>query len=172
MIEIRPAAVADAEELTALYQANWDFLSPFEPDRDANFLTVEGQRDRLATAELQAGLGSSYRCVIVEDGAIVGMISLSAIERGPAQSAHLGYWVARAANGRGVASRAVELMLQHAFGPLALHRVQAGTLLDNLASQRVLSRNGFELIGVARSYLKIAGSWQDHILFQKFGPVP
>jgi hypothetical protein len=30
----------------------------------------------------------------------------------------------------------------------------------------VLERNGFVRIGVAPSYLKIAGRWQDHVLFQ------
>ncbi|GII90731.1 GNAT family N-acetyltransferase [Sinosporangium siamense] len=42
-----------------------------------------------------------------------------------------------------------------AFGELDLHRLQAETLLHNTASQ----------YGMAPSYLKIAGSWQDHILF-------
>jgi ribosomal-protein-alanine N-acetyltransferase len=47
-----------------------------------------------------------------------------------------------------------------------LHRLQAGTLLHNAASQTVLRRNGFTPIGVAPRYLRIAGRWQDHLLFQ------
>jgi len=35
-----------------------------------------------------------------------------------------------------------------------------------VASQRVLTGNGFERIGIAPKYLRIAGEWQDHILFQ------
>ena len=57
--------------------------------------------------------------------------------------------------------------VRQAFGPLGLHRVEAGTLVDNGASQRVLEKNGFERIGVAPSYLRIAGAWRDHILFQR-----
>jgi ribosomal-protein-alanine N-acetyltransferase len=75
--------------------------------------------------------------------------------------------VAQAMNGKGHASRAVVLMLDVAFGELGLHRVQAATLLHNAGSQRVLERAGFTRIGVAPSYLHIAGSWQDHILFQR-----
>src|SRR6476646_10044040 len=44
---------------------------------------------------------------------------------------------------------------------------EAGTLVDNVASQRVLEKNGFERIGLARAYLRIAGAWRDHILFQR-----
>jgi [ribosomal protein S5]-alanine N-acetyltransferase len=40
-------------------------------------------------------------------------------------------------------------------------------LLDNLASQRVLDKNGFERIGIARRYLRIDNCWQDHILFER-----
>jgi ribosomal-protein-alanine N-acetyltransferase len=31
----------------------------------------------------------------------------------------------------------------------------------------VLEKNGFERIGLARRYLKIAGEWRDHFLFQR-----
>jgi ribosomal-protein-alanine N-acetyltransferase len=48
-----------------------------------------------------------------------------------------------------------------------MHRLEAGTLVDNVASQRVLEKNGFERIGLARAYLRIAGAWRDHILFQR-----
>lgn len=58
-------------------------------------------------------------------------------------------------------------ILNVAFDELGLHRVQAETLVYNAASQAVLSRNGFDWIGMAPEYLKIAGRWQDHILFQR-----
>ena len=63
-------------------------------------------------------------------------------------------------------------MVQLAFGELRLHRVKAGTLLHNVGSQRVLERNGFVRFGVAPSYLKIAGRWQDHALYQLLNPGP
>ena len=45
--------------------------------------------------------------------------------------------------------------------------VEAGTLVDNHASQRVLEKNGFERFGLARKLLKINGEWRDHILFER-----
>jgi ribosomal-protein-alanine N-acetyltransferase len=87
--------------------------------------------------------------------------------RGPLQSANVGYWVDHARNGRGLATAAVADAVAFAFEDAGLHRVEAGTLLDNVASQRVLEKNGFERIGVARRYLLIAGDWRDHVLFQR-----
>lgn len=49
---------------------------------------------------------------------------------------------------------------------LRLHRLEASTLLHNIGSQRVLEKAGFERIGMAPKYLRIAGEWQDHALFQ------
>lgn len=167
MIQIRPVRVSDAIPLAEAYRANREFLAPYEPVRQERYYTPEFQRELIELALAEARDGTGYRCVIEHEGDIVGMISLSTIVRGPAQSASLGYWVAEAVNGRGFATEAVRQMLALAFGELGLHRVEAGTLPHNLASQRVLSRNGFERIGLARAYLHIAGSWQDHILFQR-----
>jgi ribosomal-protein-alanine N-acetyltransferase len=50
---------------------------------------------------------------------------------------------------------------------LGLHRLQAPVRIDNPACQRVLQKNGFEPIGLARSLLRIGGAWRDHILFQR-----
>jgi [ribosomal protein S5]-alanine N-acetyltransferase len=172
MIRIRLASLDDAAALSSLYQANWPHLAPFEPVRDDDFLTVEGQRKRMAEAVAGHQAGTGYRYVILEDDTIVGMISLVPIERGPLQSANLGYWLDQAATGRGIATQAAALVMEIAFGELGLHRLQAGTLLDNYRSQRVLERSGFEKIGVARKLLFIAGKWQDHLLFQRLADDP
>jgi ribosomal-protein-alanine N-acetyltransferase len=69
--------------------------------------------------------------------------------------------------GRGLATQAVAAAVEHAFTTLGLHRVEAATLLANPPSQGVLVRNGFEEFGMAPRYLKIAGAWHDHRIFQR-----
>lgn len=59
----------------------------------------------------------------------------------------------------------VRSALPHAFGPLRLHRVEAGTLVHNGASRRVLENCGFQPIGISRRHLRIAGEWQDHRIY-------
>ena len=48
-----------------------------------------------------------------------------------------------------------------------LHRVEAGTLVHNESSQRVLEACGFEYYGTAPKFLFINGAWQDHRLYQR-----
>jgi ribosomal-protein-alanine N-acetyltransferase len=87
--------------------------------------------------------------------------------RGPFLSANLGYWVDQEFTGRGIGSAAVAFALDYSRKELGLHRLQAATLIHNAASQKVLTKAGFTEIGLASAYLLIAGSWQDHILYQR-----
>lgn len=164
----RLLAVADAEEVARVLSAERAFMAPYEPARSDAFYTAPGQREVLRLRLARHAAGTEVPRAIVDDaGAVIGGITLQSIERGPFLSCGLGYWVAQAEGGRGYASQAVAEMLDLAFGPLALHRVQAVTLLDNLRSQRVLAKNGFVRIGTAPRLLHLAGAWRDHHLFQR-----
>jgi len=157
----------DAPALAELLRVNRDFLAPWEPVRGDDYFTPAGQAEVIRHALASHHQGTAFPCVIV-DGShrMVGRITLSGIVRGPFQSCSVGYWVGAADNGRGLASAAVRDIIAVAFGELALHRIQAETLLHNYASQRVLERNGFVRFGLAPAYLNIAGRWQDHLVYQ------
>ena len=163
----RLVAVGDAPVMAALLRANREFLAPWDPQRSDDYYTDEGQRRVVEDMLRQHAAGLAVPHLIVDGARIVGRIALTAVVRGPFQSGTLGYWVAADANGRGVATAAVAAMLRTAFDELGLHRVEAGTLVHNVASQRVLHRNGFRRYGLAPRYLRIAGEWQDHVLFQR-----
>jgi ribosomal-protein-alanine N-acetyltransferase len=160
---IRPVRPADCEELAALYLANRDFLAPFEPVRPPEFFTADGQRERLQR-QLD---GDTHPFAILDDGAIAGTINLFHVMRESLQSGTIGYWIDHRRNGRGLATRAVGEIVEFAFGELELHRVEAATLVDNVGSQRVLEKSGFERIGLARRYLRINDDWRDFFLFQR-----
>jgi ribosomal-protein-alanine N-acetyltransferase len=98
---------------------------------------------------------------------MVGTITLSMVVRAAWQNAMLGYWVARASGGRGYATAAAGQAVAFALGEreLGLHRVQAAVMPRNAASIRVLEKNGFRREGLAERYLRIAGRWEDHLLF-------
>ncbi|MBB2942129.1 ribosomal-protein-alanine N-acetyltransferase [Actinoplanes lutulentus] len=161
---IRPVTIEDAGALAGLLTVNRAYLAPWDPIRDESYYTEAGQL-KIISDTLRAG--NTYPYVIVEDGKIVGRVNLNNVVRGPFLSASLGYWVGESTAGRGVATAAVTAAVKKAFTEHGLHRVEAGTLTHNVRSQRVLERNGFTRFGVAPRYLKIAGEWQDHILFQR-----
>jgi ribosomal-protein-alanine N-acetyltransferase len=164
---IRPLTTEDADALAELLERNRDFLRPFEPVRPPGFFTVAAQRERIARYDEHRAAGTGFAYAILDGRELAGAIVLSNVARGVFESANVGYWVDAARNGRGLASRALAAVVAEAFGPLALHRLEAGTLVDNLASQRVLEKNRFTRIGVARHYLRIAGAWRDRVLFQR-----
>jgi [ribosomal protein S5]-alanine N-acetyltransferase len=164
----RPLVPADAAVLADLQAANRAFLAPWDAVRPDAFYTATGQAVEVQRTLDRQAAGALVAHVVLDDvGQVVGLIRLNGITRGAFQSCSLSYWVDEASNGRGYGSGAVAAMLALAFGDLALHRVQAETLRHNERSQRVLARNGFERIGTARGYIRIAGEWQDHDLFQR-----
>ena len=110
--------------------------------------------------------------IITTDGRVAGRITLDGISRGAFQSCTVGYWVSTDQAGQGLASSALAEVCQIAFNELGLHRIEAGTLLHNARSQRVLAKNAFAQYGKAPDYVKIAGRWQDHLLFQRLTLVP
>ena len=95
---------------------------------------------------------------------IAGITSLHRIDWVRA-SAGLGYWVRRSEWERGIATEAANAALQHAFGALRLHRVEALVALGNKASQRVIEKLGFTREGVAREAEFVDGRHLDHIQY-------
>lgn len=92
--------------------------------------------------------GRALPCAIRVDGALTGYVEL-VIDPG-ASVGELGYWVDVAAEGRGVARDACEAVLDHAFGPARLARVEARIATTNLRSRRLAERLGFSLEGTLR----------------------
>lgn len=160
---VRPLLLRDAEELAALYRANREFLASNEPVRPPEFFTAEGQRQGIA----ERAADGFHQFAILEGSGIAGTINLFHIVREALQSGTIGYWVDHPRNGQGLATAAVGEILAYAFDELELHRVEAATLVDNLPSQRVLEKNRFERIGLARGFLRIDGEWRDFLLFQR-----
>jgi len=167
MTACRLITLDDAPVLAELQRLNQAYLAPWEPVRGDDYFTQAGQRAAIEEALTQYEQARNLPYVITDDGAgVVGRITLQGIVRGPFLSCSVGYWVSQSASGRGVATTALREIIRVAFGELGLHRIQAETLLDNFASQRVIERNGFARIGMAPAYLKIAGRWQDMHLYQ------
>ncbi|MCV7532560.1 GNAT family N-acetyltransferase [Micrococcus luteus] len=170
-VRLRPAVLDDAKALAALARSQREHLAPWEPERPAHWFPEVGQREALEQTEHDRAADRSYAFVITDDARhLFGRLTLASVVRGAGQFCSLGYWVAREATGRGVAGSAVGQALQIAFDELGLHRVQAEILPHNHASRRVLECHRFQRYGLAPQYLRIAGRWQDHELWQLLAP--
>ena len=165
-MSIRVVRPDDATALSRLEVDNRVHLSAGGPLRSDDYVSVDGQL-RLVDGLLdQYEEGTCVPWVIELDRTVVGRILLAGIVRGGFQSASVGYWTCASVGGRGVASAALALAVEQAFGKLGLHRLEAATTLANVASARVLTRAGFEQYGVAPAYLFMRDGWTDHRMFQ------
>ena len=109
--------------------------------------------------------GEKLSLAIVINREIVGCVSFENIEKN--HKAELGYWLAEPYWGRGIASQAVKLITDYGFNKLKLRRIYAYVFIKNLASQRVLIKNGFKKEGLQKKNVIKDGKFMDDIVFAK-----
>ena len=105
----------------------------------------------LATYEDGRRDGTREAFAIVDGGGTFLGVAVAPRIDLPARTAELGYVVVRGARGRGVATAALRLLTDWAFGELGLLRVELLISAENPASKRVAERCGYLREGVLRS---------------------
>jgi ribosomal-protein-alanine N-acetyltransferase len=166
-ITLRLPVGRDYAQWSALRRASRAFLEPWEPLWAVDELERSGWRFRLERnrTEFKTGSGMGFLIIDHVEDRILGGITMGNIRRGVAQTCQIGYWMGEAYAGRGYMSDALNLVIPFAFGELRLHRIEAACIPSNARSVRVLEKAGFTREGLARSYLRINGVWQDHFLY-------
>jgi [ribosomal protein S5]-alanine N-acetyltransferase len=164
-VELHPLRRRDANDWSRLRLANESWLSPWEPSSTVPWSvrhTPAAYRAMRRAVARRARMGTSVPFAIRVEGRLAGQVTIDNVVRGALRSGYLGYWIDRRVAGRGMASLAVALVCDHAFGDVGLHRVQADIRPENLPSQRLVERLGFRQEGLLRRYLDIDGDWRDH----------
>jgi ribosomal-protein-alanine N-acetyltransferase len=93
---------------------------------------------------------------------IIGVANLSQIFYKAFQNAYLGYYADINFAGQGLMFEGMQLVIDHAFNTLGLHRIEANIQPGNFASIRLVKRLGFTKEGFSRRYLKVNDKWCDH----------
>jgi RimJ/RimL family protein N-acetyltransferase len=132
---LRPFQRSDACEFARL-AGDWavasmtsDIPYPFSPRQAAGWLKpVRGE----------------VRFAVELDGALIGG---TGFYRRPSGAAELGFWLGRPWWGRGYATEAARAVVQHGFANPRLPGFSSARFIDNGASDRVLTKLGFETVG-------------------------
>ncbi len=166
-VYLREPMAADFNAWAKLREESRAFLTPWEPTWPDDDLTKSAFRYRLRRFQEEIAAGTGYPFFIFQNGSnrLVGGITLGNIRRGVAQNGVIGYWSGAPHAGKGYMSEALGLVIPFAFDELRLHRIEAACIPHNIRSIRLLEKAGFQREGLLRSYLKINGFWQDHLLF-------
>jgi RimJ/RimL family protein N-acetyltransferase len=118
-------------------------------------------RDWLRTQARMRESGEGLDLMIIDRREeLVGGIGIPRFDR-EERSCELGYWLAVAARGRGVMTRAVRLLARWIFDNLPVDRIAILVDAENAPSRRVAERAGFTFEGVLRSHTIIKGTRRD-----------
>lgn len=166
-VALRPVRFRDGSAWSRQRLRDEAYLRPWEPEAEGSWAQ---RHTTMAWPVMCSGLratarrGQALPFSITLDGQHAGQLTLGNMVRGALRSAWVGYWVESAVAGGGVATGAVALAVDHAFGPVGLHRVEATVRPENAASLRVLAKLGFRDEGLLQRYLEVDGAWRDHRL--------
>jgi ribosomal-protein-alanine N-acetyltransferase len=155
-VELHSLSEADRDEVVDAMVCSRSFHHPWiaAPTTPAEF------DEMLERAEDDTFVALLIR--VREDRRVAGMFNISQIFRRSFQSAYLGYCAVAGMEGRGYMTEGMGLVLDHAFGELGLHRLEANIQPGNTASIALVRRCGFVREGFSEKYLKIDGEWRDH----------
>ncbi|HVH43298.1 MAG TPA: GNAT family protein [Labilithrix sp.] len=169
---LRAPRTGDVGELRRLLRHNQEHLHPWNPaprpGEDPTSITEVSNTVLRQRREWKTGRSFSFMLAPrVEPSRLVGKIALNGIMRGAMYGAYLGYWMDVDHQNSGLCTEGIRAVLDFAFGPAELHRVQAAIMPRNTKSLRVIEKLGFRREGYAERYLQIAGKWEDHVLFAR-----
>jgi [ribosomal protein S5]-alanine N-acetyltransferase len=155
-VRLRVLAREDRQEFLRLARESHRLHRPwtYPPERADQFDELYGRSRR-----------EDFVCLLAcraDTGEITGVFTVSQIVRGAFQSAYLGYYAHERHAGQGLMREALEQVLDHSFGPLGLHRVEANIQPGNAPSIALARGAGFRLEGFSPRYLLIGGQWRDH----------
>lgn len=151
-----------AGDVDALYEI-------FSDPEVSRYLAIPRQQSRadaerfLATIHEGFRTRSLYQWGIEHAGRVAGTCTLGGLDW-ENRRAEIGFALARASWGRGLMPDALTALIDHAFGALGLHRIEADVDPRNSVSLRVLERLGFQREGHLRERYFKDGEIQDSVI--------
>jgi RimJ/RimL family protein N-acetyltransferase len=167
-LHLRAQRVDDVPALFAVYSEPavmryWS-CPPFERIEQAQEMFERNDRSGHAGESLPWAIALNAVDARHVDDALIGTCSLFAIDA-THRRAMIGYALARAHWGKGYAQEALRLALDHAFGALALNRIEADIDPRNVGSVRLIERLGFAHEGLLRERWRVGDDVQDSAMY-------
>ncbi|MBH0237834.1 GNAT family N-acetyltransferase [Methylobrevis albus] len=153
----RSDAPALAEALADLGVARWLSRVPHPYSLADAYAFIDG-----CAFAAMLGEAHTFAVRLVADGGarpLVGMVGLQGLPADP----ELGYWIAPAHWGRGLASEAAAAVVAFGFETLGVAAIRSGVFEGNAASLAVQAKLGFAVTGRSRVFCLARGCDLDHI---------
>jgi len=149
--------ITEKEDLPLLLEwwNNPEFSGVYNPlGAQQSRADIERQYEKLGSEKL-------WFLILKKDGSRIGFFGMGmGVFRW-----HIGYVLIPSERGKGYCTEAVQLAVDYLFMSKDIVRVQAGTFTDNVASQKVLEKTGFQREGRIRNGMFAWGNWVDVYLY-------
>ena len=166
MISLELLSEENSLDVYFFEKENREYFERNLPPRPANYFDLEGFKEITRELLREQENHDVYMHLIRDaQGVMVGRINLSVLENNR-KTAELGYRIGENVSNLGYASEAVKLVLEKSFTTYGFNRIIAGTATGNLASQKVLLKNGFIFSRVIENDLQIHNEWLHTAVFE------
>lgn len=174
-VTLRPLRLRDRAKWDEVRAANRDWLAPWEATRpivpgDDSDKELPSYFQMIASHNREGRAKRALSLSIWFENSLVGQITMGGIVMGALRGAHIGYWVDKRHANRGITTQAVQMLTEHGFEELGLHRIEINLRPENAASRRVAEKAGYHLESERPRFLHIDGQWRDHLSFIRENP--
>ncbi len=167
-IELRLLELEHAGAMHRLTEANRAYLRRWLPWAESE-TTLEQTEAFIRRSLQQFAEGNGFQAGIWYRQELAGAIGLHYVDRRHRRT-EIGYWLAEPLQGRGIMTRACRAVVDHAFGPLGLHRVEIRCATGNHRSRAIPRRLGFREEGVLRQWAWVDGRFHDMVIYGLLAP--
>ena len=157
--------ITEIEDSTDLFNLKQDKdFQKFFPKRILSQTLDDQIKDiKNTTKDMYRGKGMSF--TIKENDDVVGFIDIYKINKTD-KSCAIGFGIKKSEWKKGLATKAIKQVVD-IVTKMGFHTIEATVFPGNIASEKVLNKNGFIKIGTMKDYYYANGKYIDRILYWK-----
>ena len=153
----------NAEEIYTAVRENLEQLKLWMPWVTDDY-SIDTARDFIKKNLIEFAENGTFASGIKLKQKIVGTIGLHQFDTAN-KSIQTGYWLAKNAQGKGIATRCCRILIDYVFDELKLNRVQINCNVENIKSRAIPERLGFKLEGIHRQVEWLNEEFRDWAIY-------
>lgn len=152
-LNLRIAKLEDIDQVLKLHIENDDtHFKKWNPEMPLDIHEKEFWQKKIGSDQQEFVFDKSCRFILEHklDNRIIGSANFTGIERGPFQNCRLGYKIHGQYIQQGLMTEALETAIDYMFQFMQVHRIEANYIPNNIPSRKVLTKLGFQEIGLSK----------------------
>jgi len=152
-----------AEVITKVVLENLEQLKLWMPWAKDDY-SIDSARAFIKANLTEYAKNGSFSASIILEETFVGGVGFHNLDL-KNKSAHIGYWLAKEAQGKGIMTRCCRVLFNYLFDDLGLNRIQINCNIENVKSRAIPERLGFKLEGIHRQVEWLNEEFRDWAIY-------